>query len=220
MLTLVPTPVGNLKDITLRALEVLKASDVILAEDTRKTRILLNHYEIKQPCESYHAHNEHAKTASLVKRMEEGQKMALVTDAGTPAISDPGFLLVRAAIKAGIEVDCLPGATAFVPALVMSGLPADRFAFEGFLPLKGKHGRLERVKDDPRTLIFYESPHRIGRTLTTMAEILGGARQVAIVREISKIYQETRRMTLEEAARTIEDESIKGEIVLVVEGRP
>ena len=154
MLILVPTPVGNLKDITLRALEVLKAADVVLAEDTRKTHFLLNHYEIKKPLESFHAHNEHARLKGLIDRMKQGQMMALVTDAGTPAISDPGFLLVRECLKEGIEVDCLPGATAFVPALVMSGLPADRFSFEGFLPLKGKEGRLAKLADDPRTLIF------------------------------------------------------------------
>lgn len=218
MLVLVPTPVGNLKDITLRALETLANVDVVLAEDTRKTRFLLDHYEIKKPIESFHMNNEHQRLAGLVARMKEGLKMALVTDAGTPAISDPGFLLVRECIKNDIEVDCLPGATAFVPALVMSGLPADKFSFEGFLPLKGKEGRLARLADDPRSLIFYEGPHRIGRTLALMARILGGARPVAIVREISKMHQQTIRTTLAEGAENYPDESLKGEIVLIVGG--
>ena len=218
MLTLVPTPVGNLKDITLRALEALKEADLILAEDTRKTGILLAHFEIKTPQESYHAHNEHQRTTRLVERLAEGKKMALVTDAGTPGISDPGFLLVRACVEAGIEVDCLPGATAFVPALVMSGLPADRFVFEGFLPPKGKVGRLQKLAAETRTLIFYESPHRIGRTLTLMAEHLGAERRIVIVREISKLHQECIRHTLGEAAQQIKDESIRGELVLVVQG--
>jgi 16S rRNA (cytidine1402-2'-O)-methyltransferase len=218
MLTLVPTPVGNLKDITLRALEVLREADIVLAEDTRKTGQLLAHFEIKTQMESFHAHNEHTRVAWVVERLGQGKKMALCTDAGTPGISDPGFLLVRACVEAGLEVDCLPGATAFVPALVMSGLPADRFIFEGFLPIKGKVGRLQKLAEEPRTLIFYESPHRIGRTLTLMAEHLGPDRKIVICREISKLYQENIRHTLGEAALTIKDESIRGELVLVVQG--
>lgn len=219
MLTLVPTPVGNLKDITLRALEVLKTVDLVLAEDTRKTHFLLNHYEIKKPIESFHAHNEHQRLKGIIERLKQGTQMALVTDAGTPAISDPGFLLVRECLKEGVEVDCLPGATAFVPALVMSGLPADRFSFEGFLPLKGKEGRLTKAADDPRTLVFYEGPHRLGRTLQLMVKVLGGERQICIAREISKLHQECIRTTLAEAAQTLDDNSLKGELVLVVEGR-
>lgn len=218
MLTLVPTPVGNLKDITLRALDVLREVELVLAEDTRKTRILLDKYEIKTPLESFHAHNEHQKVRHVVERLSQGKKMALCTDAGTPGISDPGFLLVRACVEAGVPVDCLPGATAFVPALVMSGLPADRFVFEGFLPPKGKNGRLLKLVEEPRTLIFYESPHRIGRTLTLMAEILGPERRLVICREISKLHQESIRLTLGEAAEQIKDESIRGELVLVVQG--
>ena len=218
MLTLVPTPVGNLKDITLRALEVLREAETVLAEDTRKTRILLDHYQIKAPMESFHAHNEHQRVRGLVERLQKGAKLALCTDAGTPGISDPGFLLVRACVEAGIEVDCLPGATAFVPALVMSGLPADRFVFEGFLPPKGKTGRLQKLVAEPRTLLFYESPHRIGRTLTLMAEVLGPERRIVIAREISKLHQECIRLTLGQAAEQIKDESIRGEIVLVVQG--
>ncbi len=218
MLTLVPTPVGNLKDITLRALDVLREAETVLAEDTRKTRILLDHYQIKAPMESFHAHNEHQRVRGLVERLQKGAKLALCTDAGTPGISDPGFLLVRACVEAGVEVDCLPGATAFVPALVMSGLPADRFLFEGFLPPKGKTGRLQKLVAEPRTLIFYESPHRIGRTLALMAEVLGPERRIVIAREISKMHQECIRLTLGQAAEQIKDESIRGELVLVVQG--
>lgn len=218
MLTLVPTPVGNLKDITLRALDVLREAETVLAEDTRKTRILLDHYQIKAPMESFHAHNEHQRVKGLVERLQKGAKLALCTDAGTPGISDPGFLLVRACVEAGVAVDCLPGATAFVPALVMSGLPADRFVFEGFLPPKGKTGRLQKLVSEPRTLIFYESPHRIGRTLTLMAEVLGAERRIVIAREISKLHQECIRLTLGQAAEQIKDESIRGELVLVVQG--
>ena len=218
MLTLVPTPIGNLQDITLRALEVLKTTDLILAEDTRKTGLLLAHFQIKASMESFHAHNEHQRTANLIERMKGGIQMALCTDAGTPGVSDPGFLLVRACIEADIKVDCLPGATAFVPALAMSGLPCDRFVFEGFLPLKGKVGRLQRLVSEPRTIIFYESPHRIGRTLTAMAEILGPERRIVIAREISKLYQENIRLSLGEAAAQIADESLRGELVLVVQG--
>jgi len=210
--------VGNLKDITLRALEVLQQVNVVLAEDTRKTGILLAHYQIKAQMESFHAHNEHARIAKLIDRLKTGTTMALCTDAGTPAISDPGFLLVRACVDAGLHVDCLPGATAFVPALVMSGLPADKFVFEGFLPIKGKVGRLQKLADDPRTLVFYESPHRIGRTLATMAEILGPDRKLVLCREISKLHQETIRLSLAEAAAQIQDGSIRGELVLVVQG--
>ena len=218
MLTLVPTPIGNLKDITLRALDCLREVDLILAEDTRKTGILLKHYEISKPLESFHAHNEHARIKSLVAKLKTGTTMALVSDAGTPAISDPGFLLVRECLANDVVVDCLPGATAFVPALVMSGLPATSFYFYGFLPPKGKTGVLTKLKEGKDTMIFYESPHRIGRTISLMAEVLGPERQLVIAREISKLHQECIRTTLGQAAETIKDESLKGELVLVVEG--
>jgi 16S rRNA (cytidine1402-2'-O)-methyltransferase len=217
-LTLVPTPIGNLGDITLRALETLKQVDVILAEDTRTSRKLLDHYQITRPMESFHAHNEHARAAGFAQRMVEGKTFALISDAGTPAISDPGFLLVRECLKRGLEVDCLPGASALLPALVLSGLAAHRFTFEGFLPLKGKLGKLQALATEERTMIFYESPHRIGRTLSSMAEVFGGERQLCIARELSKLHQQCLRLSLAEAAATIDDEQLRGEIVLVVQG--
>jgi len=218
-LYLVPTPIGNLKDITLRALEVLKSVDVILAEDTRTTGKLLKFYEIQRPLQSYHIFNEHKTVEKLIERLKKGEVMALVSDAGTPAVSDPGFLLVRAAKDAGIEVNCLPGATAFVPALVNSGLPSDRFTFEGFLPhKKGRKTRIEALIDEPRTMIFYESPHRLMKTLEQFAEAFGKDRMASVSRELTKLYEENVRGTLEELITYYQENPIKGEIVVVVQG--
>jgi 16S rRNA (cytidine1402-2'-O)-methyltransferase len=218
-LYLVPTPIGNLKDITLRALEVLKSVDVILAEDTRTTGKLLKFYEIQRPLQSYHIFNEHKTVEKLIERLKKGEVMALVSDAGTPAVSDPGFLLVRAAKDAGIEVNCLPGATAFVPALVNSGLPNDRFTFEGFLPhKKGRKTRIEALIDEPRTMIFYESPHRLMKTLEQFAEAFGKDRMASVSRELTKLYEENVRGTLEELITYYQENPIKGEIVVVVQG--
>lgn len=219
MLYLVPTPIGNLKDITLRALEVLKEVDVILAEDTRNTGHLLNHYQVSKPLTPYHQHNEHKITAHLVDQLVAGRRMALVTDAGTPGISDPAFLLVRACIKAGVKVESLPGATAFVPALVNSGLPTNRFCFEGFLPLKkGRHSLLESLKTEERTLIFYESPMRLVKTLNDLAGYFGAGRECSVSRELTKLYEETQRGTLAEVAAYFSQKTVKGEIVIVVKG--
>lgn len=219
-LYLVPTPIGNLKDITLRAIEVLKSVDVILAEDTRTTGKLLKHYEIQRPLQSYHIFNEHKTVEKLIDRLKKGEVMALVSDAGTPAVSDPGFLLVRAAKEAGIEVNCLPGATAFVPALVNSGLPNDRFTFEGFLPhKKGRKTRIEALIDEPRTMIFYESPHRLMKTLEQFAEAFGKDRMASVSRELTKLYEENVRGTLEELITYYQENPIKGEIVIVVQGQ-
>ncbi|MBZ4190384.1 16S rRNA (cytidine(1402)-2'-O)-methyltransferase [Niabella beijingensis] len=219
MLYLIPTPIGNLKDITLRALEVLKEVDVILAEDTRNTAHLLNHYQISRPLTPYHQHNEHKITAYLVDQLLAGRRMALVTDAGTPGISDPAFLLVRACVKAGVNVESLPGATAFVPALVNSGLPANRFCFEGFLPLKkGRHSLLEALKTETRTMIFYESPLRLVKTLNDLAAYFGADRECSVSRELTKLYEETRRGTLTEVATYFSQKTVKGEIVIVVKG--
>ena len=218
-LYLVPTPIGNLKDITLRALEVLKSVDVILAEDTRTTGKLLKFYEIQRPLQSYHIFNEHKTVEKLIERLKKGEVMALVSDAGTPAVSDPGFLLVRAAKDAGIEVNCLPGATAFVPALVNSGLPNDRFTFEGFLPhKKGRKTRIEALIDEPRTMIFYESPHRLMKTLEQFAEAFGKDRMASVSRELTKLYEENVRGTVEELITYYQENPIKGEIVVVVQG--
>ncbi|RPA67462.1 16S rRNA (cytidine(1402)-2'-O)-methyltransferase [Cyclobacteriaceae bacterium YHN15] len=218
-LYLVPTPIGNLKDITLRALEVLKSVDVILAEDTRTTGKLMKHYEINRPLQSYHIFNEHKTVEKIVDRLKKGEVMALVSDAGTPGISDPGFLLVRAAKEAGIEVNCLPGATAFVPALVNSGLPTDRFTFEGFLPhKKGRQTRIQGLISETRTMVFYESPHRLMKTLEQFAEAFGPDRMASVSRELTKIYEENVRGTLEELVLYYQEHPIKGEIVLVVEG--
>jgi 16S rRNA (cytidine1402-2'-O)-methyltransferase len=218
-LFLVPTPIGNLKDITLRAIEVLKSVDVILAEDTRTTGKLLKHLEISRPLQSYHIFNEHKTVEKLVDRMKRGEVLALVSDAGTPGISDPGFLLVRAAKDAGIEVNCLPGATAFVPALVNSGLPNDRFTFEGFLPhKKGRKTRIESLLEESRTMIFYESPHRLMKTLGQLAEAFGPDRMASVSRELTKIYEENVRGTLQELVAYYKEHPIKGEIVLVVQG--
>ncbi|MCC5937255.1 MAG: 16S rRNA (cytidine(1402)-2'-O)-methyltransferase [Lunatimonas sp.] len=218
-LYVVPTPIGNLEDITLRALNVLKSVDVILAEDTRTSGKLLKHYEIKKPLESYHIFNEHKSVERLVARIEQGAVMALVSDAGTPAISDPGFLLVRELRERGFTVNCLPGATAFVPALVNSGLPIDRFVFEGFLPhKKGRKTRLEALVEESRTMVFYESPHRLLKTLVQFSEVFGHDRMACVSRELTKIYEENVRGTLAELIEYYENHPIKGEIVLTVAG--
>jgi 16S rRNA (cytidine1402-2'-O)-methyltransferase len=219
-LYLVPTPIGNLKDITLRAIETLKSVDVILAEDTRTSGMLLKHLEINKPLQSYHIFNEHKTVEKLVDRMKKGEVIALVSDAGTPGISDPGFLLVRAAKEAGLEVNCLPGPTAFVPALVNSGLPNDRFTFEGFLPhKKGRKTRLEELSTESRTMVFYESPHRLMKTLEQFAEVFGPGRMASVSRELTKMFEENVRGTLAELVEYYQHHPIKGEIVLVVEGR-
>lgn len=219
-LTLVPTPIGNLGDITLRALEVLKGADVILAEDTRKTGILLKHFEISRPLRSFHKFNEHKTLESIIGHMKSGSSIALVSDAGTPGISDPGFLLVRECLKHGIEVETLPGPTACIPALVNSGLPCDRFVFEGFLPQKkGRAKRLSFLSAESRTMIFYESPHRLQKTLGQLMENLGPERMASISRELSKIHEETLRGTLSELNSSLNERQIKGEIVLVVAGK-
>jgi 16S rRNA (cytidine1402-2'-O)-methyltransferase len=219
MLYVVPTPIGNLQDITLRALETLKSVDLILAEDTRTSSKLLNHYQITKQLTAYHQHNEHGVVQHLVNQMSAGRTMALITDAGTPAISDPGFLLVRACIKEGIRVECLPGATAFVPALVNSGLPAQRFCFEGFLPLKkGRQTMFKKLVAEERTMIFYESPMRLVKTLADFIVYFGPDRQCSVSRELSKIYEENIRGNLQEVHDHFAQKGVKGEIVLVVAG--
>lgn len=219
-LILVPTPIGNLDDITLRAIKVLQSVDAILCEDTRTSGILLKHLGISKPLHSHHAHNEHAAWPALLARMKAGQKLALISDAGTPAISDPGFLLVREALKAGLEVECLPGPTAFVPALVKSGLPADRFTFEGFLPQKkGRQTRLKALADEERTMIFYESPHRLVKTLEQLTEVLGPERAASVSREISKLFEETVNGPLHQLVAHFTQKAPKGEIVVVVAGK-
>lgn len=219
-LFLIPTPIGNLEDITFRAVKVLHHVDVILTEDTRKSTILLKHYQITKPLQSYHAFNEHQQLEALIDRLRSGEKMALISDAGTPAISDPGYLLVRAALKAGIKVECLPGATAFVPALVKSGLPADRFLFEGFLPhKKGRKTRIEQLIEEERTMIFYESPYRLIKALEQFAAYFGLDREASVSRELTKIYEETINGTLEELIQYYSSNTIKGEIVIIVAGK-
>ena len=219
-LYVVPTPVGNLEDITLRAINLLKECDLILAEDTRTSGFLLKHFGIGTPMQSHHKFNEHQTTADAVARMKEGERIALISDAGTPAISDPGFLLVRACIQEGVDVECLPGATAFVPALVESGLPNDRFCFEGFLPRKkGRVTRLKQLAEESRTMIFYESPYRVLKTLTQLAEYLGSSREASVSREISKMYAQTVRGTLEELITHFTAEEPRGEFVIVVAGK-
>lgn len=219
-LYLIPTPVGNMEDITLRSLRLLREVDLVLAEDTRTTSILLHHYDIHTPLESHHKFNEHQKVDSVVRRIADGENVALVSDAGTPGISDPGFLLARACVAAGIEVECLPGATAFVPALVDSGLPCDRFCFEGFLPQKkGRQTRLAALADEERTMIFYESPFRVVKTLQQLAEVLGGDRAASVSREISKKFEETQHGTLAELVAHFTEHAPKGEFVIVVAGR-
>ncbi len=219
-LYLVPTPVGNLEDMTLRAIRILKEVDVILAEDTRTSSVLLKHFDIKTPLFSHHKFNEHQTVDNVVQQLLSGQTIALISDAGTPAISDPGFLLVRMCIEKDIEIECLPGATAFVPALVVSGLPADRFCFEGFLPVKkGRQSRLKELASETRTMIFYESPFRLLKTLTQLAETLGNERKASISREISKFFEETKRGTLQELIKYFTGNAPKGEFVIVVAGK-
>lgn len=220
MLYIVPTPIGNLKDITLRALEVLKEVDLVLAEDTRTSSKLLNHYAINKPCTPFHSHNEHQVVHHLVEQLKNGKKMAVVSDAGTPGISDPAYLLIREAIKAGIRVECLPGATAFVPALINSGLPASRFAFEGFLPLKkGRQTIFRQLAEEERTLIFYESPMRLVKTLADMITYFGPERLCSVSRELTKIYEEQVRGSLQEVHDHFKSKTVKGEIVIVVAGK-
>ena len=219
-LYLVPTPIGNLEDMTLRAIRILKEADVILAEDTRTSGKLLQHFEISTSMQSHHMHNEHKTVDALVKRIESGETMALISDAGTPAISDPGFLLTRACVEKGIEVDCLPGATAFVPALVNSGLPNEKFVFEGFLPVKkGRQTRLKVLAEETRTMVFYESPHKLLKTLGNFAEYFGAERPVSVSRELTKLYEETIRGTAEEVLKYYTEKPPKGEIVIVVGGK-
>ena len=219
MLYLVPTPIGNLKDITLRALEVLKEVDLILAEDTRTSSHLLNHYAIQKPLSPYHQHNEHKVLQHIVEQLQAGKKMALVTDAGTPGISDPAFLLVRECIRAGVKVESLPGPTAFVPALVNSGIPCNRFCFEGFLPMKkGRQTLLKQLATEERTMVFYESPLRLVKTLDEFVIYFGAGRQVSVSRELSKMFEENQRGTLQELADYFREKTVKGEIVIVVEG--
>jgi 16S rRNA (cytidine1402-2'-O)-methyltransferase len=220
-LFIVPTPIGNLEDMTLRAIKVLKEVGLILAEDTRTSGKLLHHFEINTPMQSRHMHNEHKTVDNLVKRLKNGlEDIALISDAGTPAISDPGFLLTRACIENNIEVECLPGATAFVPALVNSGLPNDKFIFEGFLPVKkGRQTRLKLLADEPRTMIFYESPHKLLKTLTHFAEYFGEDRLISVSRELTKLYEETIRGTVKEVLEHYTEKPPKGEIVIVVSGK-
>lgn len=218
-LYIVPTPIGNLNDMTFRAIEVLKKVDLILAEDTRTSGKLLKHFEISTPSQSHHMHNEHKTLQSLVSKLKGGATIALISDAGTPAISDPGFLLSRAAIENGIEVECLPGATAFVPALVNSGLPNDRFVFEGFLPVKkGRQTRLTQLAEETRTMVFYESPHKLLKTLVDFCAYFGDDRPVSVSRELTKLYEETIRGTAKEVLMHYTKKPPKGEIVIVVGG--
>lgn len=220
MLYLVPTPVGNLEDITLRALRVLKEADLILAEDTRTSGLLLKHFDIHRPMLSYHKFNEHQTVERIVERLQAGETVAVISDAGTPGISDPGFLVAREAARAGVEVSCLPGATAFVPALVASGLPCDKFCFEGFLPQKkGRQTRLQQLAEEPRTMVFYESPHRVVKALTQFIEIFGAERPVAVCREISKVHEDIVRGTLAEALAHFNEHEPRGEFVIIVGGK-
>lgn len=221
MLYLVPTPIGNLKDITLRALEVLKEEvDLILAEDTRTSSKLLNHYGIQKPLSPYHQHNEHKVLQHLIDQLVTGKKMAIITDAGTPGISDPAFLLVRECIKNNIKVECLPGATAFVPALVNSGIPTNRFTFEGFLPQKkGRHTLLTQLAEEERTIIFYESPLRLVKTLADLIQYFGPDRQCSVSRELTKMFEENMRGSLREVHDYFHQKAVKGEIVVIVQGK-
>lgn len=219
-LYLVPTPIGNLADITLRALEILKSVDVILAEDTRTSGFLLKHYAISKPLQSFHNFNEHKVLSNLIERFNNGEVMALISDAGTPGISDPGFLLVRACLEAGLKIECLPGATAFVPALVKSGLPSDRFVFEGFLPhKKGRQTMIKNLANEERTMIFYESPYRLVKALEQFAEVFGASRIGSVSRELTKLYEETVNGTLEELLNYFKSKEVKGEIVIVIKGK-
>ena len=218
-LYLVPTPVGNLGDMTYRAVSVLQSVDLILAEDTRTSKTLLQHYQINTPMQSNHKYNEHQKLGQIIDRLHAGENIAVITDAGTPGISDPGFLVVRECVKEGIEVETLPGATAFVPALVNSGLPCDRFVFEGFLPQKkGRQTKLNSLTDCKYTMVFYESPFRLVKTLEQLAEVLGADRRAAVCREITKLHEETQRGTLAQLAQHYTEKGVKGEIVIIVAG--
>ena len=219
-LYVVPTPVGNLEDMTFRAIRILKEVDLILAEDTRTSGVLLKHFDIKNAMLSHHKFNEHQTVERIVERIKGGEQVALISDAGTPGISDPGFLIVRECVRNGIEVQCLPGATAFVPALVASGLPDERFCFEGFLPQKkGRATRLAQLQDEVRTMVFYESPYRLVKTLTQFAEVFGAERKVAVCREISKVHEESVRGTLAEVIAHFQQSEPKGEIVIVLAGK-
>ena len=218
-LYLIPTPIGNLEDITLRALRLLREADVILAEDTRTSSVLLKHYDIQGHLMAHHKFNEHASSVAVAERIEAGQNVVLISDAGTPGISDPGFLLVRTCVERGIEVECLPGATAFVPALVQSGFPCDRFCFEGFLPQKkGRQKRLQQLAGEPRSIVFYESPYRVVKCLEQLAEVFGSERRVAVSRELTKKFEETVRGTLSEVIAHFKAKPPKGEFVIVLAG--
>jgi len=220
MLYLVPTPLGNLKDITLRSIEVLQSVDVILCEDTRTSSRLLQHYNIQKPLSPYHQHNEHKVVQRLVDQLQAGKTMALITDAGTPGISDPAFLLVRACVQADVKVECLPGATAFVPALVNSGIPSNRFVFEGFLPLKkGRQTLFKQLAEEERTMLFYESPVRLVKTLEEMMQYFGADRLCSVSRELTKMFEENKRGTLQEVCEHFKQKTVKGEIVIVVAGK-
>lgn len=219
-LYIIPTPIGNLEDITLRALRLLKEVDLVLAEDTRTSKKLFSHYDVQTPLASFHMHNEHKVLAKYIDRIKSGETFALISDAGTPAISDPGFLLVRECVKNKIKVDCLPGATAFVPALVNSGLPNEKFVFEGFLPVKkGRQTRLKLLIDESRTMVFYESPHRLIKTIFQFAQYFGEERKASVSREISKMFEETIRGTISELTEHFENKKPKGEFVIIVEGK-
>lgn len=219
-LLIVPTPIGNLEDITLRAISTLKSVDLILAEDTRTSGKLLKHFEISTPMQSYHMHNEHKILDRIIEKLKSGFEIALISDAGTPAISDPGFLLIRACVAEQIPVECLPGATAFVPALVNSGLPNDRFIFEGFLPIKkGRQTRLKLLAEEERTIVLYESPHKLNKTLEQICLFFGKDRQISISRELTKLFEETRRGTAKELLDHYSKAAVKGEIVIVISGR-
>jgi 16S rRNA (cytidine1402-2'-O)-methyltransferase len=219
-LYLVPTPIGNLGDITFRAVEILKSVDTILAEDTRTSGVLLKHYSISKPLQSFHNYNEHRVVTGLIDRLKNGETMALVSDAGTPGISDPGFLIARACIQAGLKIESLPGATAFVPALIKSGLPSDRFVFEGFLPQKkGRQTLLKSLATEERTMIFYESPYRLVKTLEQFGEYFGKERKASVSRELTKMFEETANGTIEEIVNHFKSKEVKGEIVIVVEGK-
>lgn len=215
-----PTPIGNLADITLRALDVLKNVDVILAEDTRTSGFLLKHYQISKPLQSFHIFNEHKTLAGLIERMQQGEVMALVSDAGTPGISDPGFLLVREVLRAGLQIDCLPGPTALIPALIKSGFPTDRFVFEGFLPhKKGRQTLLKKLAEEERTIVLYESPHRLVKTLEQVKEFFGDARLVSVSRELTKMHEETFTSNVVDALVYFQKKEVKGEIVMVIHGK-
>ena len=218
-LSIVPTPIGNLNDITYRAIKVLKDSDIILCEDTRLSKRLLDKYSIDKPLYSYHIHNEHKVVEKYIQYIISGKKVSLISDAGTPGISDPGYLIIRESIKKNIEIDCLPGPTAFVPALINSGISSDKFVFEGFLPKKkGRMSRIEFLKEEKRSIIIYESPHRIKRLIEELKAVFGGQRLVSISRELSKIHQENIRGTLDEVDKNLESKNIKGEVILIING--